>query len=109
MRTILAILLLCALPAHAEFLSGADLFALMNGDDAQKVQALNYIKGAHDAGQTIAHCAPPLSDAQLLGMVGYVLVHGPERSEWSADRYVSAALAMAFPCRARSGPAKGYT
>ncbi len=99
MKTMLLMLLICAMPARAEFLTGEDLFLMLNGTEAQQAQALAYVKGVHDAGFSVSHCPPPLPEAQLMAVVRMALESVPRlRADSPADRFVIVPLRAMFPC-----------
>lgn len=97
-------LALLSTAAHAEFMSGNDLLAYMNGTGSQQSMALGYIAGAFDAATGSRICAPPtVTLAQVRDMTRQALEQLPAQRHASADTFVVAVAANAWPCRPQRG------
>lgn len=94
----LAALLCCT--AHAEFLSGNDLYQRLQAGGVDHLVALGYIAGVHDLSLGTGHCAPPSATlGQVRLLVQRTLEMMPEAREKSADVIVLGALKGAWPCK----------
>lgn len=87
--------------ANAAYYTGNELFNKMTSKDTiDKMFALGYIAGVHDAIENVAVCAP---QGVTLGQLGDVVLKKlrsiPEHRHNSADSLVFVALTEAFPCK----------
>lgn len=95
----LAMALLAAVPAQAEFYDGNRLLQRMNGDDIDQMAALGYVAGVWDAYMGVMICPPPnVMLNQVRDMTKALLVARPEYRHFGADRFVIAVGAKTFPC-----------
>ena len=100
-KLILASLLAMSSVANASYYSGNQLFNKMtSADTVDKMFALGYIAGVHDAMEGVAVCAPQgVTLGQLSDVVLKKLRSIPEHRHNSADSLVFMALSEAFPCK----------
>jgi len=104
-KSILVTISICFVaPASAEFFTGNELLTkLESANTSDKNFAYGYIAGAFDTAIRATHCTPAnVSLRQAVDMVQQLLVSSPEHRHQSADRFVSAALGAAFPCKKKS-------
>lgn len=95
----IALAMLMATPAHAEFYDGNRLLQRMNGDTLDQMAALGYVAGVWDAFSGVTICAPPnVTLNQVRDMTKALLVANPEHRHQAADRFVIAAGTTVFPC-----------
>lgn len=91
---------LACLHAYAEFYTGNRLLALMQGDTADKVQAIGYVAGAADAITGVYWCPPAgVTLGQAFDLTQRLLEAAPAERHQTADTFVRAALSRAFPCQ----------
>ena len=96
---VIALALLAAAPAQAEFYDGNRLLQRMNGDDIDQMAALGYIAGVWDAYMGVMICPPPnVMLKQVSDMTKALLVAHPEYRHHGANRFVIAVGAQTFPC-----------
>jgi hypothetical protein len=102
MRKLLVAVLMVPSMAHAEFVSGNDLFSKLNSTDySDKHYALGYILGVFDAGQSVRHCTPNnagVNAGQVQDIVKQYLNANPAIRNFSADLIVTDALKRIWPC-----------
>lgn len=104
MKAVVITLALLSTAAHAEFMSGNDLLAYMNGGATQQGIALGYVAGAFDAATGSRICAPPtVTLTQVRDMTKQALEQLPSERHASADTFVVAVAANAWPCRSQRG------
>lgn len=86
--------------AHADFLSGNDLFDKMKGEGmAARMVALGYVIGVSDTTYNIAHCMPAsVSGKQANDVVMRLLENNPSLRHYSAESIVVKALSETWPC-----------
>lgn len=85
--------------AHAEFLTGNDLLARINGDAYDSILASGYVAGAYDTLRTTVHCSPEgVTIGQIKDMVKKHLESNPGVRQLSADMHVRYVLEKAWPC-----------
>lgn len=100
-RLLVASLLAVSSVANATYYTGNELFnKLTSKDTIDKMFALGYIAGVHDAMEGVAVCAPQgVTLGQLNDVVLRKLRAIPEHRHNSADSLIFAALSEAFPCK----------
>jgi hypothetical protein len=91
--------LLCG-TAHAEFFTGNDLLAKMNGGNSYDASmALGYVTGVFDTALGVDHCAPDrVTAGQARDIVRNYLEANPSVRQYSADIHTRIALGRAWPC-----------
>ena len=93
-------LVLLSTAAHAEFMSGNDLLDMLNGSAIQQAMATGYIAGAFDHATGTRICAPTgVNIRQVRDMTRQALEALPAERHASADSFVVAVSARAWPCR----------
>jgi hypothetical protein len=97
-RALSATLLTLSLYANAEFMTGRTLLARMNGDAADRANAVGYIVGVADTLMGEVSCPPHgLTSGQLASEVRKVLEENPDKLSVSADVFVHAVM-LKWPC-----------
>lgn len=103
---VLAMAMLSATSAHAEFYDGNMLLTRMKGDALEQMAALGYVAGVWDAYMGVLICPPPnVSLNQARDLTRQMLEKMPEHRHQGADRFVIAAGATNFPCPKPGHPA----
>ena len=105
MKKLIAIAALMCGAAHAEFFSGNDLLAKMNGGNSYDVSlALGYVMGVFDTTVGVDHCSPErVTSGQARDVVRNYLEANPSMRQYSADIHVRVALGRAWPCPQKQG------
>ena len=99
MKKLLAVLMCVPVMAHAEFLDGNRLLALMNGTTSDKIQAIGYVQGVFDAYSSLLICAPAtITAGQVNDMIKNYLTNSPAIRHHTADTIVGEALGKVWPC-----------
>lgn len=95
--------------AHAEFLTGNDLFGHMRSTERlERGLADGYIMGVHDLSRGSDHCSPASANlTQVRDIVTAFLISVPAKRHLSADVLVLSALMGAFPCPKSGGGSSG--
>lgn len=97
-RVIFAAALACT-GAHAEFLTGNDLYQKLNGDFGDKMMTIGYIMGVFDATRSVEHCPPDnITAGQVRDMVRNHLEATPSTRHYTADVQVRYVLGKTWPC-----------
>lgn len=100
MKAAVFTLAVLATSAQAEFFSGNELLAYMNGTVTQQAIATGYVAGAFDAATGLKICPPStVTLAQVRDMTKQALERLPAERHTSADAFVVAVSANAWPCR----------
>lgn len=106
MKKLFAALLIAASPAvyaQAEFETVQSLYTQMNGNANDRLIAMGYIVGIHDALSGIAICSPDsITKGQLRDLIKLYLDNNPKlraSSSELASKAVAQALAQIWPCR----------
>ena len=90
--------------ANAEFWTGNQLLAAMAGDHGERMMAIGYVIGAHDALDGIIACTPSsVTSGQVRDMVRRDLELAPETRHKSANLLIAATLQRTWPCRRTNG------
>lgn len=98
--TFIALALMASAPVRAEFFTGNDLLDALNGNEVRQGLALGYIAGAFDASMGTRICPPPnVQLSQVRDMTRKALEALPAQRHSSADVFVVAVAANAWPCR----------
>ena len=100
MKKLLAILLLTASSAQAQFLSGNELYSsITSSEDYKRLYAIGYVAGIADLGNKTLHCINQgVTMGQVFDVAKRYLERNPEIRDYSAESLVSLALAQAWPC-----------
>lgn len=95
--------------AQLEFESGNSLYAKLTGDQADRLMAMSYIVGIHDAYAAITICAPDgVTKGQLADMIRNWLGNNPVQRHRPASVLVNEALNKVWPCKNnRQNPGQG--
>ena len=93
--------------AHAGFLTGNKLYdSLISDQTVERLYALGYITGVHDALEGTNHCSPTnVTAGQVRDVVRRHLDQNPEFRNFDADILARVALSKAWPCASK--PKKG--
>jgi hypothetical protein len=91
--------------ARAEFMTGNELLQYVeSSEDIKWGIAMGYVLGAADITMGDKHCTPNNVEAgQVLQIVKDKLKENPKYRHHSADVFVAAALADAWPCKKGRG------
>jgi hypothetical protein len=94
------VLLAASLSAQAEFFTGNTLYSRMiSTDTIEKIMALGFVAGVHDATEGNLHCSgPTVTTGQVRDVVKMFLEKNPSTRDMSATLLVTVALSEAFPC-----------
>jgi len=92
---------LLATSAHADFKSGNELLANINGDNYyNKGNAMGYIMGVVDAYSGIYICPPEtITGGQIQDIVKSYLAQTPSTRHQGASMLVYSAMVEFFPCK----------
>jgi hypothetical protein len=100
MKAVAIALTMLATSAQAEFITGNDLLAYMNGTETQQSLAMGYVAGAFDAATGSRICPPPnVTLRQVRDMTRQALERLPAERLASADVFVVGVASNAWPCR----------
>ena len=106
MKKLLAVAFMVPTMASAEFMTGNDLYIKMQSTSAgERIQALGYIQGVFDTGQSIRHCAPNnvgITAGQIRDLALNYLSSRPELRNLPADLLVTDAIRQVWPCANRN-------
>lgn len=101
------ILALASTAAHAQFLTGNELYERMQSTGPKLVNAQAYVMGVADSELGVEWCPPnSVTVRQVFDLTSRVLEALPERRHENASYFVSAAIRNAWPCKPK---AKGST
>jgi len=104
MKKLLVTLLFVPAMARAEFFTGNDLLARMNGTTLEQVQALGYVQGVVDAHSSVIICPPSnVTAGQVRDMIKNYLDNSPAKRHYSADVIIGDALEKVWPCKQNRG------
>lgn len=82
------------------FETGETLYALLTGNELDRVVAMSYVAGVHDAYANITICAPlGTTKGQLAIMVRDWLYANPVPRRHAARALINEALSNAWPCK----------
>ena len=104
-----AVLVSLAVPAHAQFLTGAQLLQHLDEADAgasfaKRTISMGYVSAVHDLAQGDRVCPlEPIAASELMQVVHLFLRAHPERLHEPGAKLVLDALAGRFPCDRPSG------
>lgn len=102
-KLLLAAALMCG-AAHAEFYTGNDLLAKLNGDFGDKMVGMGYVMGVFDVARGVEHCPPDnITAGQVRDMVKNHLEATPSTRHFVADVQVRYVLKSAWPCKKGTG------
>lgn len=109
MKKLLTTLLLVPTMAHAGFLTGNKLYeGMISEQTVERLYALGYITGVHDALEQTNHCSPSNATAgQVRDVVRRYLDQNPEFRNFDADILIRIALSKAWPCANNKSGKKG--
>lgn len=92
--------------AHAGFITGNDLYAMMQNPD-NKQAALGYVAGVFDMTLGTIQCAPGgVSTTQMYDLVKLLLEKNPQHRNLDASDFIAVSLQRAFPCPKRNNADK---
>lgn len=90
--------------AHAQFFTGNELLAYMNGTANQKMIALGYVQGAYDSYLGVQFCPPAnITAGQVQDMTKKFLDESPALRHHPANQFVRFTLRQTWPCDKREG------
>ena len=106
-----ALLMICATPARAEFLTGNQLFdSCTSRESIMQMDCLGYVSGVHDALAGITICLPSgVTRGQIMDFVTQWLRANPAQRHLTADQTVSIALNAQWPCKRAPDPQRNST
>ena len=109
MKKLLIAVLMVPAVAHAGFLSGNKLYENMISDQTfERLYALGYITGVHDALEQSNHCSPGnVTAGQVRDVVRRYMDQNPEFRNFDADILIRVALSNAWPCAKNKSSKKG--
>lgn len=100
MKAVAMALVMMSTAAQAEFFTGNELLTYMNGSASQQSVAMGYVAGAFDAATGSRICPPAsVTLAQVRDMTKQALERLPSERHASADAFIVAVSANAWPCR----------
>lgn len=107
MKKAIAALLFVPAMAHAEFFSGNDLLAKLQGDVYDKVQSIGYVQGVFDVYVHVTFCPPnggrDITAGQIQDMVRNYLTNHPAIRHKTAESLINDMFKQVWPCANRSG------
>ena len=108
-RALIALLLLTAASAHAEFFTGNRLYADMRSTDPMRLAtARGYLMGVFDAHQGGQHCASERVNLQQVWDLSLRMLEAvADIRHEPADMILIAMFSTAWPCAARPTPNRG--
>jgi hypothetical protein len=107
MKKFIAGLLMMPCMAHAEFFSGNDILAKLNGELIERVQALGFIQGVYDVYVSVTFCPPKgVTAGQVRDMTRDYLTNNAPSRHRTAESLINEALKQAWPC-AQAQPRRG--
>ena len=109
MKKLLVAILMVPAVAHAGFLSGNKLYDnLISDQTAERLYALGYVTGVHDALEQTNHCSPSnVTAGQVRDVVRRYFDQNPEFRNFDADILIRVALSNAWPCAKNKSSKKG--
>lgn len=106
MKKLIAALFIAATPvahAQAEFETVQSLYGMMNGNQNERLVAMGYIVGIHDALSGLTVCSPDsITKGQVRDLIKIYIDNNPKlrsNSTELASKTVAQALAQVWPCR----------
>lgn len=94
--------------AQSEFESGNSLYAKLTGDQADRLMAMSYIVGIHDAYAAITICAPDgITKGQLADMIRNLLANNPAQRHRPASILINDSLSKLWPCKNNKSQGQG--
>jgi hypothetical protein len=100
MRKLLLILALLPSIAQAEFFTGNDLLAKMNGSQMERMQAIGFVQGVFDVYVDVTICPPSnVTAGQVRDMVKNYLTNSPATRHKTAESLIHEALKGVWPCQ----------
>jgi hypothetical protein len=106
-RKFLVGLLFIPVMAHAEFFTGNDLLAKMNGDAADRIQAIGYVQGVFDVYVHVTICPPnggrDITAGQIRDMIKNYLTNSPATRHKTAESLIHEAFNSVWPCQNNRG------
>jgi hypothetical protein len=104
MKKLIATLLFVPCMAHAEFMTGNNLHAKINGDFGDKMLALGFIQGVFDVYVNVTICSPSnITVGQVSDMVRSYLDNNPSTRHKTAESLINQALKQVWPCANNRG------
>ena len=105
MKKLLLALALAAGAAQAgSFWDGNKLYNKLNGSIFEQGQALGYIMGVADAGESVSICAPNnVTAGQMHDIMKNYLESTPAVRHLAADSIISVVLGRVWPCDKKKG------
>ncbi len=86
-----------------EFESGNTLYNKLSGDQADRLVAMSYVAGIHDAYASLTICSPAgITKGQLADMMRNWLANNPAQRHRAASVLVNEALGKVWPCKNNS-------
>lgn len=101
-HTLVALMLVGAGCAHAEFYDGNKLLNFLHADNsAERLHGIGYIVGVADTMRDITHCPPSqnITVRQVSDLVTNYLVNTPSVRHQTADSIVIHVLKNTWPCQ----------
>lgn len=99
MKHIISALSLFCLSANAAYMDGNILLSKINGEHGERMQAIGYIQGVHDAAHGIAVCSPEnVTGGQVMQMTKNFLENVPAVRHFEADKIIITILSKTWPC-----------
>ena len=107
MKKLLLTLALVAGTAQAgSFWDGNKLHSKLRGDIGDQMQALGYIMGVADAGESVSICAPNnVTAGQMHDIMKNYLESAPAVRHLAADSLITVVLGRVWPCEKKRGNA----
>ena len=106
MKKLIAALLFVPTMAQAEFYSGNDLLAKMNGEVIDRMQAMGFVQGVYDVYVHITFCPPNneqgITAGQVRDMAHKYLINNPNTRQRTAQALINDAFKQAWPCANKS-------
>ncbi len=101
-----SILLLCSVAQAGSFWDGNTLHSKLNGNTMEQMQALGYIMGVADAGESVSICAPNnVTAGQMHDIMKNYLESAPAVRHLAADSLITVVLGRVWPCEKKRGNA----
>lgn len=98
-RAAIALTLMSALTARAEFMSGNDLLDKLTGTTTDQVLGLGYVLGVFDSRRGVDICPPgQITAGQTRDIVKGYLDRNPQHRHHTGDLLTVVALGTVWPC-----------
>ena len=112
MRKFFLLLLLLPAIARAEFFTGNQLLARMNGSQLEQMQAIGFVQGVFDVYTDVTFCPPNnVTAGQVHDIVKNHLTQNPAIRHRTAESLINEVLRGAWPCansrRSNNVPGRG--